>query len=140
SSPYPSMETFDVSNREVCDLRRISTNTPLQALVTLNDEVYVEAAQALARRMMAEEIDVREIATAGFRHVLIRKPTEAEIDELVHLYKQTKSHFSESPEDAATFAIDALNPVADGTDIVALASWTTVANVLLNLDEVFLKR
>ena len=54
SAPYPSMTTFDISNREVCELRRLRTNTPLQALVTLNDPVYVEAAQALARRVYDE--------------------------------------------------------------------------------------
>jgi hypothetical protein len=140
SSPYPSMETFDVSNREVCDLRRISTNTPLQALVTLNDEVYIEAAQALARRITNEETEVRKIAAAGFRHVLIRKPTELEVDELVKLFEESKSHFAGLPEDAEQLADDPLNPAVEGTDFAALAAWTTVANVLLNLDEVFMKR
>ena len=54
SNPYPSMATFDAPSREVCTVRRPRTNTPLQALVTLNDPVYVEAAQALARRMVRE--------------------------------------------------------------------------------------
>ncbi len=139
SSPYPSMETFDVSNREVCDLRRISTNTPLQALVTLNDEVFVEASRALARRMMTDSRDPREIAEHGFRRVLIRKPTAPELDELVRLYAQTKTHFAAHPDDAKTFANDPIHPPAEGVDLVELATWTTVANVLLNLDEVFLK-
>ena len=139
SSPYPSMETFDVSNREVCDLRRISTNTPLQALVTLNDEVFVEASQALAQRMMADSSDPRAIAEQGFRLVLIRKPRPNELDELVRLYNETKTHFEAHPDDAKTFATEPLQPPKPGTDFVELASWTTVANVLLNLDEVFLK-
>ena len=54
SNPYPSMATFDAPNREVCTIRRPRTNTPLQALVTLNDPVFVEAAQALARRIVCE--------------------------------------------------------------------------------------
>lgn len=54
TSPYPSMATFDAPNREVCTVRRTRTNTPLQALVTLNDPVYVEAAQAVARRLVTE--------------------------------------------------------------------------------------
>src|SRR5438105_15939816 len=53
SNPYPSMATFDAPNREVCTVRRVRTNTPLQALVTLNDPVYIEAAQALARRILS---------------------------------------------------------------------------------------
>jgi hypothetical protein len=139
SSPYPSMETFDVSNREVCDLRRISTNTPLQALVTLNDEVFVEASRALARRMMTDSSDPRQIAEYGFRLVLIRKPTAAELNELVRLYDQTKAHFSAHPDDAKTFVNDPIHPPDEDIDFVELATWTTVANVLLNLDEVFLK-
>jgi hypothetical protein len=140
SSPYPSMETFDVSNREVCDLRRISTNTPLQALVTLNDEVFIEASRALARRMMQATNDPQEIAQRGFRWVLIRKPTEQEVQELVRLFDETKAHFVAYPEDAKTFATDPLHPPQEDSDLIELASWTTVANVLLNLDEVFLKR
>ena len=59
TSPYPSMATFDAPNREVCTIRRVRTNTPLQALVTLNDPVYVEAAQALGRRMAQARDDHR---------------------------------------------------------------------------------
>lgn len=140
SSPYPSMETFDVSNREVCDLRRISTNTPLQALVTLNDPVFVEAAQALARRATSSLSDPREIARQAFRLVLIREPTTEELDELVRLFRETKQHFATHPQQAIQLATDPIHPATEGADMIDLASWTTVANVILNLDEVFSKR
>ena len=140
SSPYPSMATFDVNNREVCELRRSNTNTPLQALVTLNDPVYVEAAQALARRVTSTKGKTpREIAERAFRLCLIRKPTDKELDRIVLLFENSKEHFTENPESAKQLAVDPLNPVAPETDLVELAAWTTVANVLLNLDEMLMK-
>jgi hypothetical protein len=75
SNPYPSMATFDAPSREVCTVRRPRTNTPLQALVTLNDPVYVEAAQALGRRMVREGGTTSpDRAARGFRLVLARQP------------------------------------------------------------------
>lgn len=140
SSPYPSMATFDVNSREVCELRRSNTNTPLQALVTLNDPVYVEAAQALARRITFENDKTpREIAKKAFRLCLIRKPTDKELDRIVLLFEQSKQHFAVDPESAKQLAVDPLNPVPPETDLVQLAAWTTVANVLLNLDEMLMK-
>lgn len=141
SAPYPSMATFDVNSREVCEIRRSATNTPLQALVTLNDPVFVEAAQALARRIAlhSNRSNPNSIAEYGFRLCLIRKPTQPELDRIVALFKKTRDHFAEHPEDAAMLATDPLNPPPPGTDLVELAAWTTVANVLLNLDEMLLK-
>ena len=83
SSPYPSMVTFDAPNREVCTLRRNRSNTPLQALVTLNDPVYVEAAQALARMMMKVEGGVDAKIRDGFQRVLARPPSDAEISHVI---------------------------------------------------------
>eukprot|EP01047_Picozoa_sp_COSAG01_P105638 COSAG01_NODE_34832_length_541_cov_1.049774_1_plen_81_part_10 len=80
------MATFDAPNREVCTVRRNSTNTPLQSLVTLNDPVYVEAAQALARLVMIEEIEVEDRIKFGFRRCLLRPPTASEIAALVSLF------------------------------------------------------
>src|SRR5690606_32235868 len=88
TTPYPSMTTFDATSREVCTIRRIATNTPLQALVTLNDPVYVEAAQALARRVMQEPAaTVSERATYAFRLCVTRPPSDAEVTRLVQLYE-----------------------------------------------------
>lgn len=138
SSPYPSLETFDMSNREVCDLRRINTNSPLQALVTLNDEVYVEAAQGLAWQLAHESAETAEIAKAGFRQVLIRHPSEEELEALVELYKHSVQHFSDFPDQARKLAGQRAQTSSD-QDAIRIAGWTTVANVLLNLDEVFQK-
>ena len=74
TSPYPSMTTFDAPNREICTVRRVRTNTPLQALVTLNDPVFIEAAQALARRMAAHGNSPEDQIRYGFRLCLARNP------------------------------------------------------------------
>ena len=141
SAPYPSMSTFDVNNREVCEVRRMATNTPLQALVTLNDPVYVEAAQALARLVVADAsaVSTAEKVQLAFRRCLIRKPNQKELDRIVALFNETRSHFENDEASAKLLAVDPLNPPADDTDLVALAAWTTVANVLLNLDETLMK-
>ncbi len=141
SAPYPSMTTFDKSNREVCEIKRARTNTPLQALVTLNDPAFFEAAQALARRITAKKNkQPRAIAEHAFRLCLTRKPTASELDRIVKFYRETKKHFADKPNDAKMLATDKYHPNPANTDFVDLAAWTTVANVLLNLDEVFLKR
>ena len=141
SNPYPSMATFDAPSREVCTIRRPRTNTPLQALVTMNDPAYVEAAQALARRMVQEGgSTAADRAALGFRLVLARQPTPAEIDRLVGLHADAKADYQQSPDDARKMATDPLGPVPSDldADIADLAAWTVVANVILNLDETFM--
>jgi len=141
SNPYPSMATFDAPSREVCTIRRPRTNTPLQALVTLNDPVYVEAAQALARRMVREGGSAdADRAARGFRLVLARRPTPAETDRLLRLRADALAGFRADAADAKQMATEPLGPVpADlGVDEPDLAAWTVVANVILNLDEAFM--
>jgi hypothetical protein len=140
SSPYPSMVTFDAPNREVCEVRRDRTNTPLQALVTLNDPVYVEAAQALARRLSAAGSTPRERVVEGFRLCVARPPQDAEVQPLVELYQRARDHFADDPAAAQRMATEPLGPADDEADLVELAAWTVVGNVLLNLDEVLMKR
>lgn len=140
SVPYPSMVTFDAQNRNVCVIKRPVTNTPLQPLVTLNDPVYVEAAQALARRMVAEGGKTpAERAAYGFRLCLIRPPKKAEVDRLVALYEQVRSRYRNDRDAAELLATRPLGPLPKGSDPVEMAAWTVVGNVLLNLDEMFLK-
>ncbi len=145
SNPYPSMVAFDAPNREVCEIRRARTNTPLQALVTLNDPVYVEAAQALARRIAKKPIakkpaETRDRARYGFRLCLARAPTDSELSRLVSLYERAHSLYGHDVESATLMATRPLGAVPEGSDVTELAAWTVVANVLLNLDEMFMKR
>ena len=141
SNPYPSMATFDAPNREVCTVRRVRTNTPLQALVTLNDPVYVEAAQALSRRMLKEGGSTpAERIMYGFRLALSRSPSEVELERLVRLQAQSVSHFRQNAEDAKKLATEPLGAVEGNQDLADLAAWAVVGNVLLNLDEAIMKR
>ena len=140
SNPYPSMATFDAPNREVCTVRRDRTNTPLQALVTLNDPVYVEAAQSLARIMLKAGENPSDQLKAGFERCLARPPGEAELDRLVKLFEQVRTRYAEDAELAKKMATDPLGPAPKDADLADLASLTVAANVLLNLDEILMKR
>lgn len=141
SNPYPSMSTFDAPNREVCTVRRVRTNTPLQALVTLNDPVYIEAAQALARRIVTEGgTNPIDRARFGFRACLTRPPSEEEAARIVALYEQTLARYQKEPEAAKKMATDPLGAAAKELSVPELAAWTLVGNVLLNLDEALMKR
>ncbi|MEM7010565.1 MAG: DUF1553 domain-containing protein, partial [Verrucomicrobiota bacterium] len=139
SNPYPSMATFDAPNREVCAVNRSRTNTPLQALVTLNDPVYVEAAQALGRLMAAAD-DVEKGVELGMRRCVSRHPSDAEIEKLVALHEKARARFAEQPDQAKLMAEDPIGPIPEDGDAVDLGAWTVVGNVLLNLDEMFMKR
>ena len=138
--PHPSMATFDAPSRETCTFRRQPTNTPLQAYVTLNDPTFVEAAQALARRLVEEggatpESRVRH----GWRLVTGRPPSERDVADLVALFRSMSEDFARRPSDAEAFATRPLGPLRPGLETAEAAAWTAVANVLLNLDPVLTK-
>lgn len=138
TSPYPSMSTFDAPNRETCTIRRGRTNTPLQALVTLNDPVYVEAAQALARRLSAGTPDDK--ITQAFRFVLSRPPSDKERQRILQLHGETLAFYQADAKKAADMATNPIGPLPVGADAAELAAWSAVCGVLLNLDETLMKR
>jgi hypothetical protein len=136
TSPYPSMLMFDAPTRDLCSARRFRTNTPLQALVTLNDPVFVEAAQGLARRTLAEaSADTVERARYAFRLALARLPTHDELSVLLDVYADEHDHFATRPDEALSFATDPIGSAPGGCDMAELAAWTVVSHVILNLDE-----
>ncbi len=140
SSPYPSMATFGAPNREVCTVRRGNTNTPLQALVTLNDPVYIEAAQALSRRMVEQKGTVVNMIKHGFQLCLSRPPNEVETSRLIAFYDSTRIKYAADRKLAQEMATNPIGPVPKDVDIVELATLTVVSNILLNLDETLMKR
>ncbi|MEO2012763.1 MAG: DUF1553 domain-containing protein [Fuerstiella sp.] len=140
SNPYPSMATFDAPNREVCTVRRNRTNTPLQSLVTLNDPVYVEAAQSLARITLQHDGPLNMQLTLAFRRCVLRPPTSIEIAALTALFDDAKEDLKERTDEAMKLATDPIGDLPEGIDTLDAAAMTVVCNVLLNLDEMFLKR
>ena len=137
TTPYPAMTTFDAPSRELCTVRRINTNTPLQALVTLNDPAYIEAAQALARRMVNEaaSIKVEDRIAVGLQLALLRPARPNEITALTKLFDSRRTHYATHFDGAVQFATNPLGPLPAGQDAVDLAALTAVGNVILNLDE-----
>jgi hypothetical protein len=133
TAPYPSLITFDSPSHEFSVARRVRTNTPLQALVTLNDPVYVEAAQALARRMAAgQPADlparaVDSVLVRGYRLALQQSPTPVALTSLRSLYASAQAyyadHASERPKAAGTRSAS-----------VSQAALSVVAGSILNLD------
>ncbi|MGL4421273.1 MAG: DUF1553 domain-containing protein, partial [Gemmataceae bacterium] len=142
TNPYATMATFDAPNRDVCTVRRSRTNTPLQALVTLNDAVYLEAAQELARQMLLQHPQgpTAQIAASLFEKVLGRPAKEAEVRRLTKLYDEVAQSYKTRLPEATKLATEPRGPLPKGMDPVAAAAWTTVANAVMNLDEFLLKR
>jgi Protein of unknown function (DUF1553) len=138
--PYPSMATFDAPSREICTVRRVPTNTPLQSLVTMNDPAYVEMSQALGRRIVREGgVTTADRARYALRLVLARPPRASQVTALIALYDRELARFRSDPEAAEKLATEPLGPLPEGMDAAAQAAWTVVANVLLNLDGVLTK-
>ena len=131
SSPYPSLVAFDAPSREACTVRRVTSNTPLQALTTLNDPVFVEAARALAARAAAEggATDPERIDYA-YRLCAARRPGPEDLQALVAYHEREKARFAAAPDAARAL----LAAAAAGPDDADRAALTLVANVLLSMD------
>lgn len=140
TAPPPQMTTFDSPTRESCTVRRERTNTPLQALLLLNDPQYVEAARKLAERAIkAGGGNTGEIASDMFELATLRKPEPDELTHLVATYQASLARYeSDRPAVDALLAVGgaAADPEVDRTEA---AAWTLVANAILNLDEVVTK-
>jgi len=128
STPYPSLLTFDGSNRAACLSRRIRTNTPLQALVTLNDPVFAEAGRAYAKRMAGLGKTPEDRIEAGYRLAMGHGLTAKKRAALVKLYNEALAEFRAKPAELKKF-------LAGPRPDPQLAALTTVAGALLNLDE-----
>ncbi len=137
---YASFAAFDAPSRDVCTSKRSRTNTPLQVFVTLNDRVYVEAAQMLGRRLIQEagnDVDAR--LKLGVWLALQREASKIELDALRQVYTQSLSDYRENPEAAAAMAVGPAPALPEGMDAAEAAAMTLVGNVLLNLDELINK-
>ncbi len=140
TTPYPSMMAFDAPSREFCSVRRIGSNTPLQAYVTLNDPVFVEAAQALARRMLTEGgKDVDSRLAYGYKLATAREITPERLAVFRKLYTDELARYAQDAPAAKALAEKPLGPLPAGMSPADAAAMTVISNVLLNLDSVLTK-
>jgi len=150
SAPPASMEIFNAPSRETCVVQRERTNTPLQALVTLNDPQFVEAARHLAYGHRMWEIDHDQPAersadlaylTRIWQQLMTRLPNDTELETTMSLLEAARSHYRQTPDQAAALLAFGESPTPVNSELqrAELAAWTAVVNTLLNLDEVLCK-
>jgi hypothetical protein len=140
TSPPPQMTTLDATSREACRVRRERTNTPLQALLLMNEEQQVEAARRLAERVLKESgAAVEERAARIFRLAAARPPSAADLADLAGLYSEQLGDYRADPDAARALVAIGGTKADSALDPVELAAWTMVANLVLNLDEVITK-
>ena len=142
SLPYPVLQTFDAPNGDFSCVQRLRSNTPLQALASLNEVVFMEAAQALAKRAIENGKDDVERITFAFRSCLTRPPESDEVDELKQLIARQKAYIGEgwiNPSELATGKSEPPKKLARKASPTDLAAYTVMARVLLNLDETISK-
>ena len=137
--PPPGMTTFDAPDRETCVARRGRTNTPLQALVLMNDPTYLEAARGLATRLLAEPGDDADRVARAWLQAVGRPPTADETTVVSTVLEAARQRFQGDPAAAEQFLVVAGGPVPEEIDRPMLAAWTTVASLILNLDETISK-
>jgi hypothetical protein len=136
TSPPPTLVSFDAPDREVCTVRRARTNTPLQALILMNDPTYVEASRKLAERVMKEGgKTTAERLTFAFRTVLTRTPSEAELRLLRKMFEEQLGVYQKDNKAAVKLLKVGESPRDEELEVAELAAWTMIASALLNLDE-----
>ena len=138
--PHPVIATFDAPSREICQVKRQRTNTPLQALELLNDVTYVEAARCLAQRMLTEGGPTpTERFTFAFRRATARRPSDAELHVMLQALERYLSIYGADRKTAKELVHQGEAAVNETLDPVELAAYMTVASVILNLDETITK-
>jgi len=140
SLPFPALSAFDVPSGETACPRRVRSDTPLQALATLNEKTFVEAAQALALRVLKHGgTDNISIASFAFRLCTGRIPSAAELERLLNFWKEEFDYFEEHTSAAVNVASPDPKDMPQDVNLHKAAAWTMVSRVLLNLDETITK-
>ncbi len=139
TSPPPQLVTFDAPDREICTVRRSRTNTPLQALVLMNDPTYVEASRKLAERMISSGTKAEDRLAFAFRLATSREPTAKESAILRRVLDQQLTRFQAQPTNSEKLLTVGDSPRDERLVPNELAAYTIVASVILNLDEVVTK-
>lgn len=140
TSPPAQLNTFDAPDREKCTARRSITNTPLQALVLMNDPTYIEAARALGERVLKQsKRSASSRAALAFELATSRLASKAELNDLTRLAVQQSAYFRKAPKEAAELLQNGESPYDKSLPAAELAAWTVVASAILNLDETISK-
>jgi hypothetical protein len=138
--PPPSLQTFDAPEREFCVVRRSATNTPLQALVLMNDPTYVEASRKFAERILKEGSgDIASRIAFATKWALSRPPKLQEVQVLTAIYRKQFSRFRLDTKAAEALLSVGESPRDQSLDTAQLAAWTVIAQTILNLDETITK-
>ena len=141
TSPPPSMLIFDTPDRSACSVQRITTSTPLQALVLLNDPQYLEAARILAEALYSgPDKALKELLTQGFERLTGRLPDDKEQQVLLSYYQQEKARFSSQPEEADEYLSIGELELSEGTDPIDLAALATVMHGVMNTTDSYTLR
>ncbi len=136
TSPPPTLVTFDAPDREICTVRRSRTNTPLQALILMNDPTYVEASRAFAEQLLKAPGSDRERLQQTFRMFTSRSPVDRELAALHQLLDRQREYFTSNPEAAAKLLSAGESKRDESLDLIQHAAWTMTASAVMNLDEV----
>ena len=140
TAPMPNMLAFDAVSREVCVARRQVTSTPLQALVLLDDPQFVEASRAFAQRIMTEAAnDPKQRIIYAFRLATARTPGADEMKVLLEVYQQQLDEYRKNKDAAQKLLSVGSFKAKSDLDRSELAAWTTIASMILNLDETVTK-
>jgi len=138
TAPYLAFSLFDAPSRECCSVRRVRTNTPLQALSALNDPAHFEAARGLGRRVVREAATTSERAVLAFRLCTARRPDAEEVARIAAAFERERARFAADPGSARAI-FKGWRIAAPDSDLPDYAGWVMVANALLNLDETMTK-
>jgi hypothetical protein len=133
--PPPVMLVFDASNRDQCEVNRLRTNTPLQALVMMNDPLVLEASRVFAERLVKENLSTDEAVIKAFRSITCRKPKDEELQIFVQYFEDEKKRFAGNPDQAKEFIRAGEYPNPEAQDVVTVAAMMQVIHTIYNLEE-----
>jgi len=140
TSPPPAMTVFDAPNRSVCTAQRQRTNTPMQALVLLNDPQFIEASRELAKNVLQQHQALDIQISLAFRKLTGRTPSNNELNQLQQLYEEEKNRFLEKREDTKSFLSIGQYAFEESLPLEDLAAMTLTVNTMMNFDEFYMKR
>jgi mono/diheme cytochrome c family protein len=135
TSPHPAMMSFDAPSREACVVRRARTNTPLQALITMNEPAFMESARVFGERLVKAKKSPEDRIKYAFNVALGREPSKTEQGILLNAASRYNDKFIRSPKDANDLVVTGMAPMAPGLAKSEVATWTMIASTIFNLDE-----